>query len=181
MTDDALFESNITSLPLLGRGKVRDIYSVDEKHLLIVTTDRLSAYDVVLPDPVPGKGEVLTTMSRYWFARMTDLAPNHLTDVSNRRRTRRCGRRKTPRPPINHRSAPESAANRGRGARIPHRFGMARLPRDRRRLRHPATFRPAASRKTGSANLYARDQSAGWRSRRKHQLRANAGSCSGIR
>ena len=82
MTDEALFESSITSLPLLGRGKVRDIYSVDEDYLLIVTTDRLSAYDVVLPDPVPGKGEVLTKMSNYWFGQMAALAPNHLSDVS---------------------------------------------------------------------------------------------------
>ena len=54
---DVLFESSIPDLPLLGRGKVRDIYSVDDDHLLIVTTDRLSAYDVVMPDPIPGKGE----------------------------------------------------------------------------------------------------------------------------
>ncbi len=81
MTDDTLFESDIPSLPLLGRGKVRDIYAVDDMHLLIVTTDRLSAYDVVLPDPVPGKGEVLTSISNFWFRRMQDLVPNHLTDL----------------------------------------------------------------------------------------------------
>ena len=81
MTDETLFESDIPSLPLLGRGKVRDIYGVDDDHLLLVTTDRLSAYDVVLPDPVPGKGEVLTRISRFWFDMTTDLAPNHLTDV----------------------------------------------------------------------------------------------------
>ena len=79
MTDDALFESVIPELPLIARGKVRDIYGVDDDHLLIVTTDRLSAYDVVLPDPVPGKGEVLTTLSNFWFEKMADLVPNHLT------------------------------------------------------------------------------------------------------
>ncbi len=75
----ALFESSIASLPLLARGKVRDIYALDDAHLLIVTSDRLSAYDVVLPDPVPGKGAVLTAMSNYWFEMMADLVPNHLT------------------------------------------------------------------------------------------------------
>lgn len=76
---DPLFESFVPSLPLLGRGKVRDIYGVDDDHILIVTTDRLSAYDVVLPDPVPGKGQVLTEISNFWFQKMTDLVPNHLT------------------------------------------------------------------------------------------------------
>ena len=78
-TPDALMESAIPTLPMIGRGKVRDIYNVDEDHLLIVTTDRLSAYDVVLPDPVPGKGQVLTQISNFWFAMMADLVPNHLS------------------------------------------------------------------------------------------------------
>lgn len=77
-----LFESSIPDMTLIGRGKVRDIYSVDDAHLLIVTTDRLSAYDVILPDPVPFKGEVLTQMSNFWFDMMSDLIPNHLTDLS---------------------------------------------------------------------------------------------------
>lgn len=79
---DPLFESDIPTLPLLARGKVRDIYDVDDQHLLIVTTDRLSAYDVVLPDPVPGKGAVLTQISNFWFAMMQDIVPNHLTNRS---------------------------------------------------------------------------------------------------
>src|SRR5690606_7288302 len=66
--------------PLLARGKVRDIYAVGDHHLLIVTTDRISAYDVVLPDPVPGKGRILTALSTFWFRMMEDLVPNHLTD-----------------------------------------------------------------------------------------------------
>lgn len=77
---DPLFESFVPSLPLLGRGKVRDIYGVDDRHLLIVTTDRLSAYDVVMPDPIPGKGRVLTMISNFWFGMMADIVPNHLTD-----------------------------------------------------------------------------------------------------
>jgi len=79
-TSEPLFESNLTGLERIGRGKVRDIYSVDDDHLLIVTTDRLSAYDVVMPDPVPGKGQVLTQISNFWFEMMQDLIPNHLTD-----------------------------------------------------------------------------------------------------
>jgi phosphoribosylaminoimidazole-succinocarboxamide synthase len=79
-SQDMLFESMIPGLPLIGRGKVRDIYSVDEDHLLIVTTDRLSAYDVVMPDPVPMKGQILTRLSVFWFRMMTDLVDNHLTD-----------------------------------------------------------------------------------------------------
>jgi phosphoribosylaminoimidazole-succinocarboxamide synthase len=81
-TADLLFESSIPELPLIGRGKVRDIYSVDEQHLLIVTTDRLSAYDVVMPDPVPGKGEVLTKISQFWFRMMSDIIDNQLTDLT---------------------------------------------------------------------------------------------------
>ena len=78
---DVLFESSIPELPLIGRGKVRDIYSVDDNHLLIVTTDRLSAYDVVMPDPVPEKGEILTRLSLFWFRMMSDLIENQLTDL----------------------------------------------------------------------------------------------------
>lgn len=81
-TADALFESSIPSLPLIGRGKVRDIYGVDSDHLLIVTTDRLSAFDVVLPDPVPGKGEVLTQISLFWFHMMADIVDNQLTTLT---------------------------------------------------------------------------------------------------
>jgi phosphoribosylaminoimidazole-succinocarboxamide synthase len=77
----ALFESDLSSLPLLLRGKVRDIYDVDDDHLLIVATDRLSAFDVILPDPIPGKGTVLTQISNFWFRRMGDIVPNHLTDI----------------------------------------------------------------------------------------------------
>lgn len=80
MSTSALFESCIPDLDLLARGKVRDIYAVDEQHLLIVTTDRLSAYDVILPDPVPGKGEVLTQISNFWFRMMEDIVPNHLSN-----------------------------------------------------------------------------------------------------
>ena len=78
----ALHESNLSSLPLLHRGKVRDLYAVDEQHLLIVQTDRLSAFDVILPNPVPGKGQVLTTLSNFWFARLGHIIPNHLSGIA---------------------------------------------------------------------------------------------------
>lgn len=81
-TNDVLFESSVPELPLLGRGKVRDIYGVDDNHLLIVTTDRLSAYDVVLPDPIPGKGQVLTQISLFWFRMMADIIDSQLTDLT---------------------------------------------------------------------------------------------------
>lgn len=76
----ALYQSELKSLPLLNRGKVRDIYDVDEDHMLIVTTDRLSAFDVILPDPIPGKGAILTTVSNFWFDKTQHIIANHLTD-----------------------------------------------------------------------------------------------------
>ncbi len=79
---EILFDSDIKSLPLVGRGKVRDIYGVGEDRLLIVTTDRLSAFDVVLPTAIPGKGAVLTAVSNFWFERTRDLIPNHLSDLA---------------------------------------------------------------------------------------------------
>jgi phosphoribosylaminoimidazole-succinocarboxamide synthase len=77
-----LYESTLKSLPLLARGKVRDVYAVGDEHLLIVTTDRLSAFDVILPDPIPGKGVVLTAVSSFWFERTRDIVPNHLSGLS---------------------------------------------------------------------------------------------------
>jgi phosphoribosylaminoimidazole-succinocarboxamide synthase len=78
----SLFESALRSLQLLHRGKVRDIYALDEERLLIVQTDRLSAFDVVLASPVPGKGKVLTALSNFWFQRLAHIIPNHLLDVA---------------------------------------------------------------------------------------------------
>ena len=73
----------LQNLELIAQGKVRDIYAVDESHLLIVTTDRMSAFDVVLPNPIPGKGEVLTQLSEFWFNKTEHIAINHLTDDIN--------------------------------------------------------------------------------------------------
>ena len=75
----ALFESRLTSLPLVGRGKVRDIYAVGSERLLLVASDRLSAFDVVMGEAIPGKGELLTQTALFWFVQLADLTPNHLT------------------------------------------------------------------------------------------------------
>ncbi len=78
----SVFETNLKNLPLLMRGKVRDIYDIDEKHMLIITTDRLSAFDVVLPDPVPNKGIVLTQVSNFWFDKLSHIVPNHFSTLT---------------------------------------------------------------------------------------------------
>ncbi len=81
-TPAALYQSTLTSLKLRARGKVRDIYDIDDNTMLIVATDRLSAFDVILPDPIPGKGRVLTRISNFWFKKLAHIMPNHLTDIS---------------------------------------------------------------------------------------------------
>jgi phosphoribosylaminoimidazole-succinocarboxamide synthase len=78
---EALHQSELTSVALLARGKVRDIYAVDDDHLLIVATDRLSAFDVVLPDPIPGKGAVLTALSEFWFDRFAGAMVDQRTTI----------------------------------------------------------------------------------------------------
>jgi len=77
----ALYESSLKSLPRLGRGKVRDIYAVGEDKMLIVVSDRLSAFDVVLPDPIPEKGRVLNEMANFWFDKLGHIVPNQLTGI----------------------------------------------------------------------------------------------------
>jgi phosphoribosylaminoimidazole-succinocarboxamide synthase len=74
---DTVYETHLSGLALLHRGKVRDIYAAGDEHLLIVTTDRLSAFDVILPDPIPGKGRVLHQISEFWFDRTQGIVPNH--------------------------------------------------------------------------------------------------------
>src|SRR5512139_1913068 len=77
-----LLETHLKSLPFLHRGKVRDLYAVGEDKLLVVQTDRLSAFDVILPTPIPGKGQVLTALSLFWFERLEHVLPNHLTGIA---------------------------------------------------------------------------------------------------
>lgn len=76
-----IYESSIPGLKLIHKGKVRDMYEIDDLHLLIVTTDRLSAFDVILPDPIPNKGMVLTKTSNYWFNKLQHIVPNHIADI----------------------------------------------------------------------------------------------------
>jgi len=82
MNDTPLLESDLKSLPFLHRGKVRDLYAVGKDKLLVIQTDRLSAFDVILPTPIPGKGRVLTELSLFWFDRLKDIVPNHLTGIA---------------------------------------------------------------------------------------------------
>jgi phosphoribosylaminoimidazole-succinocarboxamide synthase len=81
MSDAPLYKSEIKSLPFLHRGKVRDIYAVGDDKLLVVQSDRLSAFDVILDDPIPGKGRVLTELSYFWFDKLKHIIPNHLTGI----------------------------------------------------------------------------------------------------
>lgn len=76
-----MYESSIKSLPLIARGKVRDIYAVGDDKLLLVTSDRLSAYDVILPTPIPGKGEILVGLANFWFEKLKHIVPNQLTGI----------------------------------------------------------------------------------------------------
>jgi len=76
-----IMKTNLKSLPLLHRGKVRDIYAVGDDLLLVIQTDRLSAFDVVLDDPIPEKGKILTAMSNFWFEKFGNMMPNHMTDI----------------------------------------------------------------------------------------------------
>lgn len=78
---EALHTSHIKSLPLIHKGKVRDIYDIDDKHMLIVTTDRISAFDVVMPNAIPGKGTVLNQVTRFWMQKLAHIIPNHLSDI----------------------------------------------------------------------------------------------------
>ncbi|MGB1109204.1 MAG: phosphoribosylaminoimidazolesuccinocarboxamide synthase [Gammaproteobacteria bacterium] len=78
----ALYETDLKSLQRIQQGKVRDIYAIDDEHMLLVTTDRLSAFDVVLPQPIPGKGAVLTAVSQFWFGQTAGMVRNHLADLT---------------------------------------------------------------------------------------------------
>lgn len=84
MSNDPIFETRLDNLELIARGKVRDIYAIDDRHMLIVTTDRFSAFDVVFAEPMPHKGELLTEVSNFWFAKTAGIVRNHLSDLDLR-------------------------------------------------------------------------------------------------
>ncbi len=79
---NTVFETHITSLPLLHKGKVRDIYEIDDRHMLVVATDRISAFDVIMPNPIPNKGALLTRVSNFWFELFADLIPNQVSSLT---------------------------------------------------------------------------------------------------
>jgi phosphoribosylaminoimidazole-succinocarboxamide synthase len=81
MPATTVYETDIKSLPLIHKGKVRDIYAIDDRYMLIITTDRVSAFDVILPTPIPGKGAILTQVSNFWFKHLAQIVPNHLSDI----------------------------------------------------------------------------------------------------
>ena len=140
-----LLETSLDGLTLHRRGKVRDVYDRSAIALLIVATDRISAFDYVLGSGIPDKGKVLTQLSAFWFERMGDLVPHHLIVDSTsasfpaalQPHARRAAR------PVDARAAHRAAADRMRRARLPVRIGLEGIPADRQRLRHrlPAGLR----------------------------------------
>ena len=135
-----MHESHLHGLQRIHQGKVRDIYALDDRHMLIVTTDRLSAFDVVLPDPIPGKGRVLTSISNYWFGRTGHIVPNHLAGATFP--LERAVADAADRALLADRAMvvkqAQGAARRGGRARLPDRFGLEGLPGNWRDLRHRA-------------------------------------------
>ena len=150
----------VTDYPIILEGKVRQVREVDADRLLLVATDRISAYDWIMPTPIPDKGRILTAMSAFWFGRH---------------------RRHRPEPPDraggragDAREAPADAADRVRRARLPGGLGLEGLPGDRRGLRPPPAPRSAAGRPAAAADLHAGDQ--GHRGpRHEHQPRRGGG------
>ena len=153
----ALFESSIKSLPRLGKGKVRDIYAVGADKMLIVASDRLSAFDVVLPDPIPDKGRVLNEMANFWFERLGHVVPNQLTGIDPESVVAEDEKAQV-RGPLGGGEEAEAAADRGGGARLHHRLGLEGLPEERQDLRHRAAEGPAAGAEAARADLHAGDQ-----------------------
>ena len=117
----------------VGSGKVRELYALDDERLLLVASDRISTFDVVLPTEIPDKGRVLTGLSAFWFARTREIVPEPPARAARRRA-------------LDGVPAARDAADRVRRARLPLRLGLEGLPRDRRGLRAPAPRRAASSR-----------------------------------
>src|SRR4030081_3400150 len=146
MPAPVVYRSALTGLTRIHEGKVRDIYAVDDDALLIVTTDRLSAFDVVLPDPIPDKGRVLNGISNFWFARTRHLLPNHLTGREPAEVVRDEGERALP-------------AGRAGG--------------ERARVWHRSACGTSAGRAVAAAAIHAGDQGAARRARREHKFRGS--------
>jgi phosphoribosylaminoimidazole-succinocarboxamide synthase len=125
----ALHTSALTSLPLLARGKVRDNYAVGDDRILMVASDRISAFDVIMGEPIPGKGALLTQMALFWFDKLGHICPNHLTGDAPRawwhpmRWPQVIG-------PLHAGQAPEAPSGGGGGARLPGRQRLEGIPGD---------------------------------------------------
>ena len=142
----AIFETSLEGAPLWRRGKVRDVYDLGE-HLLIVATDRLSAFDVVLPTPIPGKGRVLTQLSLFWFSLLRTMVPNHVRSSEVERLSRSAARAGRPAGgPVDDGAEDRSAARRVRRARIPRRTPAGRTIRRAGRCAASSCRRGCASR-----------------------------------
>ena len=141
----ALHTSSLTSLPLLARGKVRDNYAVGDDRILMVASDRLSAFDVIMGEPIPGKGELLTQMTLFWFGKLGHVCPNHLTGVAPESVVT-AGRSAAGQGPF-HAGAPAQAhSGGGRGARLPGRQRLDRVPGNRSRSAASSCRRACATR-----------------------------------
>ena len=164
----ALHESNLTSLKFLHRGKVRDLYEVDADHLLIVQTDRLSAFDVILPTPIPGKGEVLTAVSNFWFKKLGNVIPNHLSGIDPESVVKTDAERDQVRGRafVTKKLKPLPIEAIVRGYLVGLR--LEGLQEDRHSLRHPVACRNAGSAETAPGDIYTFHQGPGWCPRRKH-------------
>ena len=127
-----LMKTNIKSLPFLHRGKVRDIYAVGDDKMLVVQTDRLSAFDVIMEDPIPGKGRILTAMSNFWFKKFGKLMPNHMTDID-----------------------PESLVAPEEREQVRGRNGLERLSENRGCLRYQVAGRSERGAKTSGSDFHA--------------------------
>ena len=143
-----VWETNFPGLKLLSRGKVRDLYEVGGD-LLLVATDRLSAFDVVLPTPIPDKGRVLTQLSLFWFETLRDVVPNHVLSATRVSRRSASAFQRAIGGPLDALPQDPAAAHRMRRARLSGRLGMEGLSRDGQSLRHRAAaglarIRPAA-------------------------------------
>ena len=167
MPTPTVFRTQLSGLERIHEGKVRDIYAIDAATMLIVTSDRLSAFDVVLPDPIPDKGFVLNSISNFWFERTRALVPNHLTGRDPLGAGARRGRAGAARRARGRGAAPEGAAGRGGGARLPDRLGLEGLPdaaaacaasRCRRGSGRPSSCRSRCSRRPTRPRPGAHDE-----------------------
>ncbi len=164
---NSLYQSSIQSLPLLGHGKVRDNYAVGDDKILIVTTDRLSAFDVVMNEPIPGKGKVLNQMCDFWFEKLGHIVPNHLTGIAPESRggAGRSASRCSGRAVVAKRLKPIMVEAVVRGYIIG--SGWKDYQETGSDLRHRAAGRPAAGRKAAASRSSRRRPRPTWASTTK--------------